>query len=176
MSQDKRCINATTPVEDKAPLSPLERRLIVETQAGLPLVPRPFAALAEKLGVEEAEVLARFQNLQDRGAIRRIAAVPNHYRMGYVANGMSVWVVGAEDMDAAGGALAALDWVTHCYSRPARLPDWPYTLFAMVHGKTREDVLARVKAMAQILGDKASAHDVLFSTRILKKTGLRLKG
>jgi siroheme decarboxylase len=163
-------------VDTNAPLSPLERRLIVETQAGLPLVPRPFAALAEKLGVEEAEVLARFQDLSDRGAIRRIAAVPNHYRMGYVANGMSVWVVVAADMDAAGSALAALDWVTHCYSRPARLPDWPYTLFAMVHGKTRADVLARVKAMAEILGDKAAAHDVLFSTRILKKTGLRLKG
>lgn len=153
----------------------LDRRLILATQAGLPLTPRPFAALAEQLGVTEADVVERFQNMQATGALRRIAAVPDHYRMGYVANGMTVWEVAERDLDAAGRALAALPWVTHCYSRPARLPDWPYTLFAMAHGRNRDEVLALVKDMAAILGDKAKRRDVLFSTRILKKTGLRLK-
>ncbi|CAO3433087.1 siroheme decarboxylase subunit beta [Azospirillum doebereinerae] len=155
-------------------LDETDRRLVVETQAGLPLVPRPYAELALRLGIAEEEVIARFGRMLDAGIVRRIAAVPNHYRLGYAANGMSVWEVPEPVIDEAGRLLAGLLFVTHCYRRPAHPPDWPYTLFAMVHAKDRAEVESRVEAMAELLGGRSLGHDVLYSTRILKKTGLRL--
>lgn len=156
------------------PIDELDRRLIQATQGGLPLVPRPYARLAEALGVETAEVLARLRRMLATGVIRRIGAVPNHYRLGYVANGMSVWDIADERVREAGHEIGALDFVSHCYHRPRHLPLWPYNLFAMVHGKSRAEVLAKVEEIAGRLGARASRHEVLFSTRILKKTGLRL--
>ena len=155
-------------------LDDLDRRLVLETQAGLPLVPRPYHAIAERLGVPPREVQLRLGSLLARGVIRRIGAVPNHYALGYTANGMSVWDVADERVDALGAAVGALDGVSHCYRRPRRLPLWPYNLFAMVHGRTRDAVEAQVAAIAALLGDACRGHDVLYSTRILKKTGLRL--
>lgn len=155
-------------------LDATDRRLIVETQAGLPLVPQPYTLLAERLGIAEAEVIARFDRMLRAGIIRRIAAVPNHYRLGYAANGMSVWQVPEPLIDEAGTLLAGLAFVTHCYRRPAHPPDWPYTLFAMVHAKDRAEVAAHIGAMADLLGARSHGHAVLYSTRILKKTGLRL--
>jgi DNA-binding Lrp family transcriptional regulator len=157
-----------------AALDDLDRRLVLETQAGLPLVARPYHALAERLGVGPEVVQRRLAALLARGVIRRIGAVPNHYALGYTANGMSVWDVADEQVDALGAAVGTLDGVSHCYRRPRRLPVWPYNLFAMVHGRTREEVEAQVAAIAVLLGDACRAHDVLYSTRILKKTGLRL--
>jgi DNA-binding Lrp family transcriptional regulator len=78
-------------------------------------------------------------------------------------------------IDALGEQVGALRFVTHCYRRPRHLPDWPYNLFAMVHGRDRQTVEARVAEIAALLGDACRGHDILFSTRILKKTGLRLK-
>jgi DNA-binding Lrp family transcriptional regulator len=113
--------------------------------------------------------------MQARGVIRRIAAVPNHYALGYRANGMSVWNVPDEHVRAIGRQVGALDYVSHCYLRPRHLPLWPYNLFAMVHGKTREQVAAEVEAIAALLGEHCRGHEVLYSTRILKKTGLRIR-
>lgn len=155
-------------------LDAIDRRLIAATQGGLPLVREPYRALAEQLGLDEADVLARLQGLLDRGAIRRIGAIPNHYALGFTANGMSVWDI-ADDMVAGVGAkVGALDFVTHCYERPRHLPIWPYNLFAMVHGKTRDEVRDKVAEIALLVGSAARSHDILFSTRILKKTGLRI--
>lgn len=155
-------------------LDTLDRRLILASQAGLPLVPRPYEALAAELGVDAATVMARFEALLARGAIRRIGAVPNHYAIGYTANGMSVWDVDDACVDALGERIGALPGVSHCYRRPRALPDWRYNLFAMVHGASRPEVLAQVESIRALLGDACRAHDVLFSTTILKKTGLRL--
>lgn len=152
----------------------IERRMIAITQAGLPLVATPYAAIARELGIEESEVLARMQRLLAEGAIRRIGAIPNHYALGVTANGMSVWDVADEAIADAGARIGALDFVTHCYERPRHLPLWPYNLFAMVHGRSRAEVLEKVERIADVLGRHARAHDVLFSTRILKKTGLRV--
>ena len=80
-------------VETPATLDIIDRRLIVETQGGLPLVSRPYHVLAERLGMAPAEVMARMQRMLESGVIRRLGAVPNHYRLGYQANGMSVWDV-----------------------------------------------------------------------------------
>ncbi|MBW7900794.1 MAG: Lrp/AsnC family transcriptional regulator [Rhodocyclaceae bacterium] len=154
----------------------LDRRLIVATQAGLPLVPRPYHALAEQLGVTAGEVMARMNAMLERGTIRRIGAVPNHYAIGYTANGMSVWDVPDERIDELGARIGALDFVTHAYHRPRALPDWPYNLFAMVHGGSREEVLTKVGLIRELLGADCRASDVLFSTKILKKTGLRIAG
>lgn len=152
----------------------LDRRLIVATQSGLPLVPRPYHALADTLGLTVEEVQRRLQRMIDRGVIRRIGVVPNHYAVGYTANGMSVWDVDDAQVDGLGEQVGALAFVTHCYRRPRRLPDWPYNLFAMVHGATRAEVDEKILCIAALLGAACRGHDVLYSTRILKKTGLRL--
>ena len=158
------------------PRDDLDRRLVLATQAGLPLVSRPYDVLAEQLGISPGEVRARLADMLDNGRIRRIGAVPNHYALGYTANGMSVWDVDDTRIDELGARVGALEFVTHCYRRPRRLPDWPYNLFAMVHSQNREEVAARVAEIAALLGDACRAHDILYSTAILKKTGLRIAG
>ena len=152
----------------------LSRRLIKLTQAGLPITATPYADIAEKLGVSSDEVITRLARMLDAGAIRRIGAVPNHYALGYRGNGMSVWDIPDEHIDAAGNEMAALDFVSHCYQRPRFGKQWPYNLFAMVHGHDREEVLARIDEMKSLLDGRMREHDVLFSTKILKKTGFRL--
>ncbi|MFP5405710.1 MAG: AsnC family transcriptional regulator [Gammaproteobacteria bacterium] len=158
----------------------LDRRIVVATQRGLPLVPRPYAQVAARVGASEAVVRARLGAMLARGAVRRIAAVPNHYALGYTANGMSVWDIDDEQVDAAGECVGELDFVTHCYRRPRRLPAWPYNLFAMVHATDRAAALARVSQIEALLAAEYPAacrgRDVLFSSAILKKTGLRLAG
>jgi len=158
------------------PLAAVDRMIVIATQAGLPRVARPYHAIADRLGLPPALVMARIAAMSDARVIRRIGAVPNHYRLGYVANGMSVWDVDDATVDAAGARVGALPFVSHCYRRPRRLPAWPYNLFAMVHGRTRDETDAHVAEIAAMLGEAARAHDVLYSTRILKKTGLRLAG
>ena len=157
-------------------LDAVDRAPIVATQGGLPLVPRPYAAVAGGLGVNEALVRERLAAMLADGRIRRIGAVPNHYAIGYTANGMSVWDVDDAHIEALGQAIGRLDFVTHCYERPRRLPDWPYNLFAMVHAGDRATVQARVGEIATLLGPACRGHDVLFSSEILKKTGLRIGG
>ncbi len=157
-------------------LDATDRRIIVATQAGLPLVATPYDALAEQLGLDVEEVLARVTAMQKNGIIRRIAAVPNHYALGYTVNGMSVWNVTDDHISELGRQTGALDFVSHCYHRPRHLPLWPYNLFAMVHGRSRQDVEAKVAAIAALLGEHCRSHEVLYSKRILKKTGLRIKG
>ena len=159
-----------------APLDTIDRAIVRATQAGLPLCAQPYHAVAERVGVDPDEVMARMRRMLAAGIIRRIGAVPNHYRLGYRANGMSVWDVPDERVSELGRRVGALSFVSHCYRRPRRLPQWPYNLFAMVHGRTREEVEAQVAEIAALLGYAARRHDVLYSTRILKKTGLRLTG
>jgi DNA-binding Lrp family transcriptional regulator len=158
------------------PIDDVDRRLIVVSQSGLPLCAMPYHALAEALGLAPDDVMARFRRMLAVGVIRRIGAVPNHYRIGYLANGMSVWDVPDEKVIEAGVKVGALDFVSHCYQRPRHLPAWPYNLFAMVHGRSRQEVEDKVASIARLLDGTSRSHKVLFSTRILKKTGLRLAG
>ena len=156
-------------------LSAADRRLIAATQGGLPLVPRPYDAVGQPLGESGAQVRARLRDMQARGLLRRIAAVPNHYALGYVANGMTVWDVDDAQVDALGERMGAYPGVSHCYRRPRRLPVWRYNLFAMLHGHSRAEVEAQALALAALLGPACRAHDILYSSAILKKTGLRLR-
>ena len=155
-------------------LTDFDRALIVATQSGLPLVPRPYAAVADKLGVSEALVRARLASMLDEGLIRRIGAVPNHYRLGYTANGMTVWDIDDARVDELGAKIGALPAVSHCYRRPRARPEWPYNLFAMLHGRSRSEVERETLCIQCLLADACRSFDILYSTAILKKTGLRL--
>ena len=171
-----RCASGTAPARTlpERSLDAIDRTIVVATQEGLPLVPRPYCAVASRVGLCPDEVLRRMQRMLDSGAIRRIAAVPNHYALGYRANGMSVWDVEDTQITEAGRAVGALPCVSHCYRRLRHRPAWPYNLFAMVHGRTRAEVEAHVAEIASLLGDRQRAWDVLYSRRLLKKTGVRL--
>lgn len=157
-------------------LTPFDRALISATQSGLPLVSRPYEAIGATLGVSGLQVQQRLSQMLQEGLVRRIGAVPNHYRLGYLANGMSVWDVDDEHTDEAAARIAALPGVSHCYRRPRRLPQWPYNLFAMLHGATREEVEVQADGIEALLAPHCRQRDILYSTAILKKTGLRLQG
>ncbi len=150
-----------------------DAELVRALQAGLPLVPQPYAAIAAQLGAREEEVVQRLRAMLADGRVRRIGAVPNHYAIGYRANGMSVWDVADDAVGELGPRVGALAFVSHCYRRPRR-PGWPYNLFAMVHGRDRTEVEAKVGQIAALLGPASRASETLYSTRILKKTGLRV--
>ncbi|MDZ7735136.1 MAG: AsnC family transcriptional regulator [Gammaproteobacteria bacterium] len=152
----------------------VDRRIIAATQAGLPLTARPYDAVAERLGLPAAEVRRRLRYMMACGVIRRIALVPNHYRLGYRANAMSVWDLPDTRIHDLGQRVAALPFVSHCYHRRRQPPIWPYNLFAMVHGHNRDETEAMVDAIADLLGEAVRGRAVLYSSRILKKTGLRL--
>ncbi|EKV27609.1 Heme d1 biosynthesis protein NirH [Caenispirillum salinarum AK4] len=155
-------------------LDATDRALIEATQAGLPLVPDPYGAIAADLGLAAEDVRARMSRMQAAGVIRRIGVVPNHYRLGYRANGMTVWDVDDARVMALGEAVGALPFVSHCYLRP-RFPEvWPYNLFAMVHGHDRAEAEAQAAEIRALLGEACRAGEILYSTKILKKTGLRL--
>ena len=167
-------VNSPLPHEVRDDL--LDCALVRALQAGLPRVSRPYHAIAADLGVAPEAVMARIAAMQATGAIRRIGAVPNHYRLGWIANGMSVWDVDDRHVDRLGEKVGALPYVSHCYRRPRRLPLWRHNLFAMVHARSRDDVGRMVDEIAGVLGAAARAHEILYSTKILKKTGLRFGG
>lgn len=158
----------------KPGIDALDRKIIRATQEGLPLVPRPYHQIAAAVGLFPDEVMERMQRMLVTGVIRRIGAVPNHYRLGYRANAMSVWDVADEQVRELGGKVGRLPFVSHCYLRPRHLPEWPYNLFAMIHGHNREEVEELVRKITDVLGSALHGHELLYSTRILKKTGLRI--
>ena len=156
-------------------LDATDRRIIETTQAGLPLAPEPYAEIGAELGLDQREVIDRMATMMAEGVIRRIGAAPNHYAFGMTANGMTVWDVADEMAGDLGQEIGALDFVSHCYLRPRALPGWPYNLFAMVHGANRAEVERKRVLIAGLLGPCCRRSDILYSTRVLKKTGLRLK-
>lgn len=151
-----------------------DRAIVAATQAGLPLVPEPYTIVAEELGCDAETVMERLGNMLESGAVRRIGAVPNHYRLGLRGNGMTVWDIPDGLAGAIGERIGALEFVSHCYLRPRCPPLWPYNLFAMVHGRDRSEVQAKVEILADLVGADCRQHLVLHSTAVLKKTGLRL--
>lgn len=151
-----------------------ERRVLLAIQDGLPLTPTPYADVARELGMTEQRVLELVRSMLAEGKIKRIGLIPNHYALGITANGMSVWDVPEDRIDEVGRRLAARPEVSHCYHRPRYEGVWPYTVFAMVHGRTREEVVETVERIARELGIQDIPRDILFSTRLLKKRGTRV--
>ena len=151
-------------------LSELEVRTIQLCQDDLPLVPRPFAVQAEKLGITEAELLAILHSFTERKLMRRFAAVMNHRNAGFKANAMGVWAVPEDDLEAIGPQMAGFAAVSHCYRRPT-YDDWPYTVFTMVHGRSARDCEATINAIASETG--VSEYTLLWSIKEYKKVRLR---
>ena len=152
----------------------MDRKLISVTQKGFSIEHSPYQKIANDLGLTQDEVIQRLQHMLSCGIIRRIGAVPNHYRLGLTANGMTVWDVDDNKVIEMGNKIGQLDFVSHCYQRPRHLPLWRYNLFAMVHGANKDEVHEKVKQIENLLGENCKAHETLFSSAILKKTGLRL--
>lgn len=156
-------------------LDEIDRSIISATESGLPLTPQPYQTLAEQLNMTATDVMQRMSVMQEQGVIRRIGAVPNHYRLGYTFNGMTVWNIADAHIDEMGARVGQLDFVSHCYHRPRHEPEWQYNLFAMVHSRTEADVNQQIQIIADLLGEYNLGQDVLYSTKILKKTGLRTR-
>jgi DNA-binding Lrp family transcriptional regulator len=152
-------------------LTDTDRDLIAAIQQGLPLASRPYAAVGARLGMSEADVIARLTELQDAGLIKRMGVVVRHRELGYRANAMVVWDVPDNDLERIGRLLAAETCVTLCYQRPRRPPDWPYNLFCMIHGRERDIVRRRLAQIIDYHGLQAIAHSVLFSSRSFKQRG-----
>ncbi|MGM0590645.1 MAG: Lrp/AsnC family transcriptional regulator [Halobacteriota archaeon] len=190
---------------DRTTLTPAERDLVLEIQGGLPLTETPYADVAGAIGRDTEWVLRTLQRFDSEGKVRRVGVIPNHYALGYTENGMTVWNVPDDRVEAVGPAVASLDFVTHCYRRPRHEGVWPYNFFAMTHGRTEEESRRRIEQVRETMAEywdvdeepssarqtqfcdgdaePASARqaestdgawDTLFSTRILKKTGIRM--
>lgn len=149
-------------------------QLVRATQAGLPVVAQPYQHIAQQLGWSPQEVYQGIARLLHAGVARRVGVVPNHYAIGYRSNGMAVFDVDDAFVDQLGVQVGGLDFVTHCYQRPRHGSQWPYNLFAMCHGNSQDMVHEQVAQILAVLGSACKQSDVLFSTRILKKTGVRI--
>jgi len=154
-------------------LTDTDRLLIAAIQDGLPLVAHPYAAVGRQLGLSESQVIERLETMQQAGLIKRMGVVVRHRELGYRANAMVVWNVPDEEIVHVGELLAAEDCVTLCYQRPRRLPDWPYNLFCMIHGRERDGVLRRLEQMIGFHALGHIHHEVLFSGRSFKQRGAR---
>lgn len=152
-------------------LSEREKKIVTVIQDGLPLVSRPYQALAGRLDMSEEDLLAAIGDFMERGIIRRLGAAVRHQDLGYAANAMIVWQVPEDRIESVGSIMAGFPEVTHCYQRPVRLPAWPYNLFTMVHGKRREDcqeIAGRLSAASGV-----TAYRLIFSLAELKKSGMK---
>ncbi|WP_435183321.1 siroheme decarboxylase subunit beta [Halobellus sp. EA9] len=164
--------------EGRKTLTPAERDLVVEIQGGLPITATPYADVADAIGQDTECVVERIKRFEREGKVRRVGVVPNHYALGYTENGMTVWDVPDDRLATVGPAVASLPFVTHCYHRPRHEGVWPYNFFAMTHGRSEAESDRRIERVRETM----EAHwdvddgdwDTLFSTRILKKTGIRL--
>ena len=151
-------------------LTEQDKQIIRELQNDLPLVRRPFGAIAEKLGMNEAKLIERIKLFIEDGRIRRFGAAVRHRDLGYVANAMVVWEVPDDRIREVGPVMAGFKEVSHCYQRPRR-PEWPYNFYTMVHGQTREECEQVAARIARATGLKA--YRLLFSTAELKKSSMR---
>jgi DNA-binding Lrp family transcriptional regulator len=169
----------TTPdATDRETLTAAERDLVVAVQDGLPVAETPFRAVADNIGQDPEWVVETLRRFNESGKVRRVGVIPNHYALGYTENGMTVWDVPDEKVSEVGPAVASLDFVTHCYERPRHDDVWEYNFFAMTHGRSEAESEERIEQVRDVMAEYWDVEDedwdTLFSTRILKKTGIRL--
>jgi len=160
------------PRKESAPteLDNKQKQLVRALQDGIAMEAEPFASVAKRVGQPVEEVLAQIRAWIQAGVIRRFGAVLAHRRVGYRANGMAVFRLPVECVDEAGRALAERPEITHCYRRPP-LPDFPYTLYAMIHGRTEAEVSALAARLAEEIG--SADYALLFSATEFKKSPMR---
>ncbi len=153
----------------------LTRKIMAATQDGLPVCEHPYRVIADQLGITESALLEAMNNMLSQGLIRRIGLVPNHYALGYRFNLMTVWDIDDGEIQQLGKQVGQLSFVSHCYQRPRKPPDWNFNLFAMVHGRSEDEVNQQVAIIQRLLGSACSEMAQLNSVKILKKTGLRIR-
>ncbi|WP_293652482.1 AsnC family transcriptional regulator [Thiolapillus sp.] len=154
-------------------LNAQDRRLVALIQGCLPLSSRPYAELGKQLDMPEETVIQRIRAMQEDGVIKRMGIVVRHHELGYTANAMVVWDVPDDQTRRVGKALGRHACVTLCYQRPRRLPEWPYNLFCMIHGKDRERVLNYLDSLVESEALQDIPHEVLFSGERFKQRGAR---
>lgn len=150
-----------------------DQQLIAAIQAGLPLKERPYFEVGERLGMTEQMVIQKIGDLQSAGIIRRLGVVVRHHELGYRANAMLVWDVPDNRVDELGKKLSVEEDVTLCYQRPRVLPSWPYNLFSMIHGKSRNDVTNCIERIVKKLELEKISHEILFSSQRFKQCGAK---
>lgn len=151
-------------------ITELEKQIVRALQEGLPLVSRPYGAIAERLGISEEKLIHTIKDMRSRGLIRRFGAAVRHQDLGYTANAMIVWKVPAAEVDRVGGLFSEYPAVSHCYERSTS-GKWQYNLYTMVHGKTSQKCREIAGEMSRISG--LSEYLVLFSTGELKKESMK---
>jgi DNA-binding Lrp family transcriptional regulator len=158
---------AVEPLElDPIALSEEDIATIRATQGPMDVRSDAYAPAAERLGVPVDTVLERLESLRERGALRRVAAILFHRRAGFSANGMGVWAVPAGEVLDTGKRMAAFRGISHCYQRPT-YPDWPYSVFTMAHGRSKEECDAILDSIAEATGITERA--TLYSSTEFKK-------
>jgi len=145
--------------------------LLDALQGGIPIAAEPYKVIGDKIGMSEEEVLLRLTNLLDVGTLKRFGIIVRHHELGYRCNGMCVWEVPEDRLVEIGQKFSKYDFVTLCYERPKRLPDWPYNLFCMIHGKERDTVIAQAEQLARDNDLLDIKRDILFSTKRFKQRG-----
>ena len=175
MAGDTQSLAAAGVAEDpvdlgKQPFDDFDRAVVLETQGDLPVVPEPYADAARRLGVPVQRLLDHLEGMRERGLLRRVAAILFHRRAGFSANGMGVWEVPDDRIAEVGPRMAAYRGISHCYERPT-YEDWPYSIFTMAHGRSKEECDAILDAIAgefDCIGDRAT----LYSSTEFKKIRL----
>lgn len=148
-----------------------DQKLITLIQTGLPITPTPYADLGKKLGMQESEVIERLKQLNETKIIKRFGVVVRHHELGYRSNAMTVWNIPDDMVSELGACMGQFDFITLCYRRPRRLPDWPYNLFTMIHGQDKDDVLENIELLRERCDLDDIEYQVLFSTRRFKQRG-----
>ncbi len=151
----------------------IPKKIIHALADPLKLVPRPYAAIAQELGMDEAALLVKIGQYKKEGLIRRVGVVLGHFQAGYKSNALVSWNVPENDLEVQGRLLAAFPQVTHCYVRQT-YPRWPYSLYTMVHARNKKELAAAIKAMAQKTGIKD--YTIRTTLKEFKKTKSDLKG
>lgn len=152
------------------PLSDRDYAVIRNLQGPMQAIPRPYDAAAEACAISTQELLDHLQNMIDRGLLRRVAAILFHRRAGFSANGMGVWKVPEDQVETIGAQMAAFRGVSHCYQRPT-YEDWPYNVFTMAHGRSKEECDAILDEIAEQTG--VHERSTLYSSTEFKKIRLR---
>ena len=152
-------------------LSTRDMELIQAVQYGLPVSARPYADVGKLINMDEAEVISRLEKMLESGVIKRLGVVVHHRKLGYQANAMVVWNIPDEEVTDAGLRISQFAFVTLCYQRPRRLPQWPYNLFSMIHGSDREAVTKNTRTLAEECQLQDIPYEILFSNRCFKQRG-----
>ena len=165
-----KAVEVAPPAEtEPQPYDEFDMAVIRATQGDMPVVPEPYAPAAEKLGIAQTQLLAHLEGMQERRLLRRVAAILFHRRAGFSANGMGVWKVPDERIMELGPRMAAYRGISHCYQRPT-YKDWPYSIFTMAHGRSKEECDAILDSISDQTGVTERA--TLYSSTEFKKIRL----